>query len=34
MIFIFRIKKNLILKRKSRTYKDVANDFLKLIYES
>jgi len=28
------LKKNLILKRKSRTYKDVANDFLKLIYES
>ena len=28
------LKKNLMLKRKSRTYKDVANDFLKLIYES
>ncbi len=28
------LKKNLMLKRKSRTYKDVANNFLKIIYES
>ena len=29
-----KLQKNLSLKRNSRTYKDVANDFLKLIYES
>ena len=29
-----KLQKNLSLKRNSRSYKDVANDFLKLIYES
>ena len=29
-----KLQKNLSLRRNSRTYKDVANDFLKLIYES
>ena len=29
-----KLQKNLILKRNSRTYKNVANDFLKLIYEN
>ena len=28
------LRKNLISKRNSRTYKNVANDFLKLIYEN